>query len=627
VLEQEPVSPRQLNAAVDRDLETICLKCLQKEPSRRYPSAAALAGDLERYLAGRPITARPLSRAARLARWCRRHPRTALLSGALAAAVCAGLVATTLLWRLAESRRKLADETARQARSAVHQHFVLATEHPEFQRDGMGKAREILLDQALAYFREFARLRGNDAALRADVADAHRRVGMILALRGSAAEAQAEFQRALAIYHDLHARQPHDPALREALAKVLGRLADVESNQGQLPKALERQARAVELCAALASDFPRESRFQQALADSRAELGFLYHKQGNNPAALRELDAAKGQLAELHAASPSQETARSLADCLVGLGHVHWQANRPADAVPAYEQAVALRERLLSQERLPHDRSELARTYGSLGQALAELDRGDEALARFRQALALREELFARNPEVVEYRYDLALSCKQVADELVGRGQFDEAFELRQEALAHFQRLVEINPGNTAYRRALMVAHGDISWLYRRHKSQPAKALQHLARQTEMGEDLLERKLATPAHRLTLAEGYAQTGLLYLQQQEYPRAMESFGRSNRVLGQLLAEQAQDAAARGQLSTNYVNMGYCEQQTGRWEPSLHHLAKALLAREELVRTHPQVPQFRRDLEKTRGDLAASAGTYIQQLVPLDNSRPP
>ncbi len=85
VLEREPVAPRQLNHGIDRDLETICLKCLQKEPSRRYGSAADLADDLRRYLDGEPIKARPVGRIERGWRWCRRNK-------ALAAAATFGLL-------------------------------------------------------------------------------------------------------------------------------------------------------------------------------------------------------------------------------------------------------------------------------------------------------------------------------------------------------------------------------------------------------------------------------------------------------------------------------------------------------------------------------------------------------
>ncbi|SRR6266446_6540946 len=80
---REPAPPSRINPRLDRDLETICLKCLEKEPARRYGSAEALAEDLERWLAGAPIVARPLSRAARAWRWCRRNPMLAGMSAAI----------------------------------------------------------------------------------------------------------------------------------------------------------------------------------------------------------------------------------------------------------------------------------------------------------------------------------------------------------------------------------------------------------------------------------------------------------------------------------------------------------------------------------------------------------------
>jgi serine/threonine-protein kinase len=79
VINEDPVPPARLNPKIPRDLETICLKCLHKDPQRRYSSAAALAEDLKRFGEGRPIQARPLGRGARLLRWVRRKPTEAAL--------------------------------------------------------------------------------------------------------------------------------------------------------------------------------------------------------------------------------------------------------------------------------------------------------------------------------------------------------------------------------------------------------------------------------------------------------------------------------------------------------------------------------------------------------------------
>ncbi len=94
VLEREPVSPRQLNPNVPKDLETICLKCLEKDRRRRYASAQALVDELQRFLNGEPIQARPISRPARAWRWCRRKPA---LATANALAVVATIVTLVIL--------------------------------------------------------------------------------------------------------------------------------------------------------------------------------------------------------------------------------------------------------------------------------------------------------------------------------------------------------------------------------------------------------------------------------------------------------------------------------------------------------------------------------------------------
>lgn len=112
VLERDPVSLRDLNVAIPQDLETICLKCLEKSIPRRYPTAKEVADELQRYLEGRPIEARPVSRRERAWRWCRRNPIVAGLSAAVALSLLLGIaVSSYFAWQ--ENQRAIAESNAR----------------------------------------------------------------------------------------------------------------------------------------------------------------------------------------------------------------------------------------------------------------------------------------------------------------------------------------------------------------------------------------------------------------------------------------------------------------------------------------------------------------------------------
>src|SRR5262249_2641095 len=117
VLLSEPAPPARLQPTIPRDLQIICLKCLEKEPAKRYPSAAALAEDLRRWLADEPLLARPASLPERVWKWCRRYPTRAALIAVSTVALLAFGIGGFAYARL-ESRRA-AEESSRAEQEKV----------------------------------------------------------------------------------------------------------------------------------------------------------------------------------------------------------------------------------------------------------------------------------------------------------------------------------------------------------------------------------------------------------------------------------------------------------------------------------------------------------------------------
>jgi WD40 repeat protein/tRNA A-37 threonylcarbamoyl transferase component Bud32 len=141
--EQEPAAPRRLNRRVDRDLETVCLKCLHKQPDQRYPSAEALADDLERWRRGEPIEARPVGRCMRAVKWARRRPALAALSAMLIVVFLAGVAGVIWQWRDAVAGHKQASDFAMaEHRTAYARAIPLA--YSQWVAGNTGPAEQVL---------------------------------------------------------------------------------------------------------------------------------------------------------------------------------------------------------------------------------------------------------------------------------------------------------------------------------------------------------------------------------------------------------------------------------------------------------------------------------------------------
>ncbi len=314
VRDQEPVPPRRLRPGLPRDLETICLQCLQKEPGRRYATAGAVADDLLRVLDGRPICARRSPPVVRAWRWCRRHPAIAGLSTALVLSLTLGFATVLTFWIMAESAHREASAHFQTA-TALLADLGRVGDLSEPRRDEDRRR----LEKALAQCRSLLRLRPEDRNLRLTVARIASRLGELEARRSSNAQALALLQEASGLWESLLANDPCDLAALEGSAQTFHELGKVLQNAGQVKEATESFHIACRRLEPLVHS-GRHPTSRLALAKIRQSLAVILTKQGQFEPARQLWALNRASLEASLQQQPDAEACRLLARCCESLG-------------------------------------------------------------------------------------------------------------------------------------------------------------------------------------------------------------------------------------------------------------------------------------------------------------------
>jgi serine/threonine protein kinase/formylglycine-generating enzyme required for sulfatase activity len=191
IMHGEPTRPRKLNPSVPRDLETVVLKAIDRDPIRRYQTAGALADDLQRFLDGRPITARPVGSLERAVKWVKRNPVVTAAAAAVVLALAVGTTVSYLKYLDAEQQKQEAQteaDKAKKARDFLVSIFRISETGAE---GGNRTARQILADAEKRIPKEFADQPELQADLVKTIGEVKRRIGrttpqaMILEVRGT----------------------------------------------------------------------------------------------------------------------------------------------------------------------------------------------------------------------------------------------------------------------------------------------------------------------------------------------------------------------------------------------------------------------------------------------------------
>jgi eukaryotic-like serine/threonine-protein kinase len=666
----EVVPPRRLRPDVPRNLETICLKCLSKEPRNRYAGAEHLADDLRRFLEGRPIVARPVGPIERLWRWCRRNPWVA----AFVAALVLGLIESTR----EAVRATVAERAAKTAEAATREQRDRAMRSESEVRKTLG-----FVDKANA---ELARSRASVQA-RYDLA-----VDAIRTFHTGVSEdfllKQEPFKelrdRLLKSASDFYGKlvallgRESDPVSRRALASANFEVAELTAKVGQLEDSLAAHRNALAVREALASEPGAGIEATTDIGRSLAAIGKLLESTGKTGEAMdayRRAERLLAGLAGTDSAAALVPTRAVLAACRSQLGGLLYKIGRPADSLSILRQARADQEELAGAPGAKDPaRNELATTIFRIGLILEETGKVRESETEFRAAVAIQRQLAKDNPAVTEYRALLANSLNNLAILLQTMGKASEAEAEYRSALAINQKLAEDNPAVASFRRSMADCHVNLGVLMGFTGKAPEAETEFraaLAIQQKLADDnplvtsyrsvlalshnnlgaLLQLTGKSPEAEIELRAALAIQQKLADDNPTVPRFLFSLADTRYNLGELLASAGKSQEAEGQyraalairqklsddnpgvtdfrsrLAYNHDSLGVLLSETGKAAQAEAEFREALAIRRKLADDNPAITDHRNDLAADlicMADLLRSLGRLAEARQDYDEA---
>jgi tetratricopeptide (TPR) repeat protein len=620
VVEKEPVRPSTINRRLDRDLETICLKCLEKAPQGRYASADAVAEDLDRWLRQEPIQARPSGAWEHIFKWAKRKPAIASLIGAVFAVTAIGFAGVFWQWRRAQAsagaaRVEAADnqqvtkflqemlegvqpsvalgrdttllrEVLKKAETRVdeelkyqpgvqsHLHLIIGRVY--FELGDYVKA-EAMCRQSLALEEKLHGGENQHVVMSIDC------IARVLLAQGRLAEAEPMFRQTLAMQKKLLGAQ------HEEVASRLHNLAVVLRTRGKLAEAeaLHREALAMQR-RLLAHEHPDIARSLGGLAAASYDHGKLAEAAALHREALA---MEKKLLGEVHP---------DVALALNNLAAVLLQQGNPtnlAEAETLFRQAMAMRKQLLGEEH-----PDVAQSLANLGAVLGKQGgpgKLAEAETLLRQALAIRTKSFGAE------HADVAGTLHNLGFALMEEGKLAEAETTLRQALAMRKKLLGEENQDTAASLASLAA-----LLTRQGKPGEAEAM--LREALAMLKRLFGNEHPIVAQSLAnLATVIAQQGKLKEAEAMYREAlaMQKKGRGNE---------------NPDVATSLNNLATVLWQEGRRSEAEAMLREALAMRKKLFgNEHPDVAGSLANvaalLVAQQGKLAQAEAMYREALA--------
>jgi serine/threonine protein kinase len=463
VVDAEPAAPRMLNPDVSRDLETICLKCLAKKPEARYESASALRNELDRYLNGQPILARPLGNVAKAWRWCTKNR-------AMAASLA--LIATLVLgggglhqWRLAgeiantraaerEAKANLADaQKARELAERDYERADLAVDRMLYtlgavNLESVPKGEELrleLLEEAAKLQRQFVEDHPGDADRVVKLIVAEQRLAEVTYGQGDIQGAEGLLNDALERIEHFEGERGFE--LNEAELVTQNKLSNWYVAQGMNDKAIEILKWLLARCKVLKEQDPaNETTWNENYATNAVNLAILSTE--NESKQLFAQEAINAFQAQLDGDEPILSDHLGLCTSRMVLANI-LQNSDPTKSLELYELNLAhLTDEFSENPTHVLVRMRLGELHFNKANLLRDLKRVDDALESYRRSITIREAFSADFPNNVLCVAYLAGTYNAVGNTLFNSRKFDQALPEYDRALVILDRLFEQAPDN-----------------------------------------------------------------------------------------------------------------------------------------------------------------------------------
>ena len=655
---QEPVSPRTLNPTVDKDLETICLKCLEKDAGRRYASAEELAADIERYLQNRPILARPVGRPARAWRWCQRNPLGAAVVVLLIFFAVAGpsvalyqiemnrrlddaLSGETEQRQKAETKEKEARESERKMGIALKNERAALLEKDKALQETLAaidryvqtvkNARllkeprfkdllKLLLKDALAHYQRYVEAHRNDEGEKSRIrlAGSLHEIGYISSNKGSIDVAIRAFQDARKIRRELAENHPDVPQRWLELAETHVALSHLYRSTDERPKALGAAREAMNIGERLIRTHPNVHKYRRTLAATCRITAVLHHGNGDRTDAVTAYRQALKHLDYLTRAQPANdEDIAEAADNHNSLALLYQEIGELPKALTAYRKAQAILENLTGKDSSNQTHwSRLAFIYNHLGILNRTTRQYKKSLGLYKQAIQIRARLTRENPTVTRYQNDLAASRNNLGNLYRDMSRPAEALAAFQSALKIWQTLSRENPKVLEFQSYLGGCYDNLGNLY--SDSDKKKAGDAYRQALKIRKELVRKKPTVPVYRRDLATSYSNYGLLCDNNGQRQLAMDQY-RLSQELWQKLTRQFPNVVQFR------IRKAYCHHNLGTLYKSDGKPRKALLEFDQAIKLAPRfwLSHYHRGKtlrEMQRHEMAKQAFDHVIQIQP-------